>query len=144
MDFDGLAKAAEELLAGIRIAVNVRKFQNDLVSFHSRDDVLTLLIHFGYLSYAPQDSTVRIPNEEIRIEFADMIRDVSRKETIRRVRESDRLILDTINQNEEAVAMQIEKIQSEEFTLMHYNNEQSLRKFLSVLWCGFTYFNGSQ
>ena len=51
MDFDGLPKAITELLGGVAVKVNVRSFKNDLTSFRSRDDVLTLLIHFGYLSY---------------------------------------------------------------------------------------------
>lgn len=121
MDFDGLGEAAEKLLAGIPVEVNFRKFKNDLVSFASRDDVLTLLVHFGYLCYDPEEGTVHIPNEEIRLEFADMIRDLSHQETIRRLKESDKLLLDTIRKDEEAVAAQIEKVHMEECTPRHYN-----------------------
>ena len=31
--------------------VDVNGFENDLETFHSSDDVLTLLIHLGYLTY---------------------------------------------------------------------------------------------
>lgn len=109
--------------------VNTAGFANDLVTFRGRDDVLTLLIHLGYLAYDTQTGTVRIPNEEIRLEFARTIREVKRDDTIHWVRESDRLIGDTIHRNAEAVAAQIEKVHAEEAPL-HYNNEQSLRSVL--------------
>ena len=64
-------------------------FSNDLVTFRNRDDVLTLLIHLGYLAYDEETHKVRIPNEEIRLEFAKAIRQVKRDDTLRRVRESE-------------------------------------------------------
>ena len=72
---------------------------------------------------------MHIPNEEIRLEFARAIRQVRQDDTVRRVRESDRLIEDTIHGEEEAVARQIEKIHEEEASL-YYNNEQVLRSVI--------------
>lgn len=127
LDFDGLSKTIAELLGGIEVPVDTNGFANDLVTFRGRDDVLTLLLHLGYLAYDREMQTARIPNEEIRLEFARTIRDVKRDETIRRVRESDRLIYDTVHGNAEAVAAQIEKIHAEETAILFYNNEQALR-----------------
>lgn len=90
---------------------------------------MTLLIHLGYLAYDETDGKAYIPNEEIRMEFVKIIRDVKRDDTLRRVRESERLIVDTVHGNAEAVAAQIEKIHREEAAL-HYNNEQSLRSVI--------------
>ncbi len=134
MDYHSLGTVTPKLLAGIDIPVNVRKFQNDLRSFRSADDVLTLLIHFGYLNYDAETETVRIPNEEIRDEFADMVRDVTHTETIRRVQESDRLIADTIAGDESAVAEQLEKIHREECAPILYNNEQALRSVVKLAY----------
>ena len=109
-----MSRTAAQLLGGIETFVDTNGFSNDLVTFRDRDDVLTLLIHLGYLAYNEETQTVRIPNEEIRLEFSRAVRGVKRDETIRRVRESDQLFYDTIHQNEEAVAEQIEKIHAEE------------------------------
>lgn len=38
------------------------------------DDVLTLLVHLGYLAYDAETKTVHIPNEEIRQEFVRAVR----------------------------------------------------------------------
>ena len=129
LDFDGLSRTVTELIGGAETKVDTKGFANDLVTFRDRNDVLTLLIHLGYLAYDEETQKVRIPNEEIRLEFARAIRQIKRDETIRRVQESEQLILDTVYQNEEAVARQIEKIHEEESPL-YYNNEQALRSVI--------------
>lgn len=134
LDFDGLSKTMAELLGGVEVDVDTNGFANDLVAFRNRDDVLTLLIHLGYLSYDEESKKVHIPNEEIRLEFAKSIREVKRDETIRRVRESDQLIYDTIHGNAAAVAAQIEKIHAEETAPLFYNNEQALRSVIKLAY----------
>lgn len=134
MDQEGLAKTIVELLGGVRVHVNPLGFANDLRTFRNRDDVLTLLIHLGYLAYDDEDETVRIPNEEIRLEFSRVIREVRNTETMRRVRESDQLIMDTVNGNAQAVAAQIEKIHLEETSPLFYNNEQALRSVIKLAY----------
>lgn len=134
LDFDGMSRTAAQLLGGIEVPVDTNGFSNDLVTFRDKDDVLTLLIHLGYLAYNEETQSVRIPNEEIRLEFTRAVRGVKRDETIRRVRESDQLIYDTIHQNEEAVADQIEKIHAEETALLFYNNEQALRSVIKLAY----------
>lgn len=129
LDFDGMSKTLAELLGGIAVPVDTDGFANDLVTFRDRDDVLTLLIHLGYLAYDEETRKVRIPNEEIRLEFAKAIRQVKRDDTLRRVRESEQLIADTVHGEEEAVARQIERIHAEEAPL-YYNNEQALRSVI--------------
>lgn len=132
LDFDGLSKTVAELLGGIEVFVDTDGFANDLCTFHNRDDVLTLLIHLGYLAYDSMTKTVHIPNEEIRLEFAKAVRKVNRDETIRRVRESDQLILDTVQMNADAVAARIQKVHAEETAILYYNNEQALRSVIKL------------
>ena len=51
MDFDGLRADIVRMLSGGGVRVNTFSFQNDMRTFRSKDDVLTLLIHLGYLGY---------------------------------------------------------------------------------------------
>ena len=71
--FDGLQETVARLIAGETIKVNTDGFQNDFETFESADDVLTLLIHLGYLTYHEAESTIQIPNEEVRIEFRQFL-----------------------------------------------------------------------
>ena len=133
-DYNGLAKTIAELIGGVKVQVNTTGFANDLTTFKSKDDVLTLLIHLGYLAYDSEDRTVRIPNEEIRREFQRSIHEVKHDATRRRIEESEQLFADTIQRNELAVAAQIEKIHTEETAALHYNREESLRSVIKLAY----------
>jgi hypothetical protein len=133
-DYNGLAKTIAELIGGVKVQVNTTGFANDLTTFKSKDDVLTLLIHLGYLAYDSEDKTVRIPNEEIRREFQRSIHEVKHDATRRRIEESERLFADTIQRNELAVAAQIEKIHTEETAALRYNREESLRSVIKLAY----------
>ena len=74
MDFDGLKTAIIEMISGTAVEVDVSSFQNDTISFANRDDVLTYLIHLGYLGYDEKNQTAFIPNEEIRQELMKAVK----------------------------------------------------------------------
>lgn len=73
MNFDGLKDAVVRMLAGDRVSVNTGIFSNDMTTFQGKDDVLTLLVHLGYLSYRWTDKTVAIPNREVSQEYVNAI-----------------------------------------------------------------------
>ena len=69
MNFDGLRTAIIEMLSGTSVELDIYSFQNDTVSFANKDDVLTYLVHLGYLGYDQDTQRAFIPNEEIRQEL---------------------------------------------------------------------------
>jgi len=75
MDFDGLRGKVERLIAGENVSVNSNKYQNDMTTFESADDVLTLLVHLGYLTSDMESGTCSIPNQEVQQEFINCIED---------------------------------------------------------------------
>ena len=85
LNYDGLLKTVTDLIGGNSVPVLTTGFANDLKTFRDRNDVLTLLIHLGYLAYDSMTKTARIPNEEIRLEFSRAIRTTCRDETTRRL-----------------------------------------------------------
>ena len=70
MDFDGLRTAIIEMLSGGTVSVNAATFRNDGSQLNRKDDVLTYLIHLGYLGYDQDTRMAFVPNEEIRQELA--------------------------------------------------------------------------
>ncbi len=127
MDFDDLQSDILKLIAGERLKVNVTNFQNDFQTFRSKDDVLTLLIHLGYLAYDKKEKRVRIPNEEIRFEFDNLLQNSQHTELAKLITDSKKLLQDTLNGNEVAVAETIERVRETNYAPMFYNNEQALR-----------------
>ena len=127
MNEEGLQEDIMKLLAGENLRVNTRNFKNDVESFSSKDDVLTLLIHLGYLSYDKNTQRVRIPNEEIKQEFTDILENPKHTKLLKLVQTSEKLLSDTIAGNEEAVAKAIENVRESNYAPQFYNNEQALR-----------------
>ncbi len=68
MDFDGLKDVILSMLGGMKCKIDTNTFQNDMTTFYSKDDVLTLLVHLGYLAYDVSSESVFIPNQEIKEE----------------------------------------------------------------------------
>jgi len=69
MDYDGLKDAVALLMDGGRLAIDTSTYQNDMTTFTGRDDVLSLLVHLGYLGFDDETNEVFIPNKEILEEF---------------------------------------------------------------------------
>ncbi|MCM1056388.1 MAG: ATP-binding protein [Firmicutes bacterium] len=128
MDFEGLQEVIARLIAGEDVEVDTESFENDLESFGSRDDVLTLLIHLGYLAWHKKDKTVHIPNEEVKAEFRRILkgRNVNRK-WMELLDRSRKLLEDTMAGNAEAVSKTIEEIRDTQYAPTFYNDEQALR-----------------
>ena len=135
MDFKGLQETVARLISGDRITVDVDSFQNDFESFESADDVLTLLIHLGYLTYHEIEKTVQIPNEEVRIEFKQFLTQ-SRVNSgwIALIRRSQKLLEDTIAGRNDDVAAALDDIRAEQYAPQFYNNEQSLRAVIKYAY----------
>ena len=134
MDFDGLRTAVIEMIAGAVCHVDTRTFQNDMVSFKDKDDVLTLLIHLGYLAYDAEKQIAYIPNEEIRQEFMAATKRNKWNELLEFEMASELLLNSTLDMDAEAVAEGIEKIHMDYVSAIQYNNENSLGSVLSLAY----------
>ncbi|MBQ3665218.1 MAG: AAA family ATPase [Lachnospiraceae bacterium] len=124
---DGLQEDILKLIAGEQVVVNTGRFKNDFATFTSKDDVLTLLIHLGYLVYNSETRRVRIPNEEVRFEFDDLLRNAQYTGLAKLVQDSEKLLQDTLNCNEAEVVNAIVRVRNTNYAPMFYNNEQALR-----------------
>ena len=134
MAFDGLKTAIIEMVSGASVEVDVGSFQNDVENIVNKDDVLTYLIHMGYLAYSSVNRMAFVPNEEIRQE---LIRATKRKEwneMLKFQQESEDLLDATLDMDGEIVAAQIEKIHEEYVSAIQYNNENSLSSVLALAY----------
>lgn len=134
MNKDGLKEAVVQMLGGAHYSIDTGTFQNDMTSMRSRDDVLTLLIHLGYLTYNANNKTVSIPNEEVRQEFIRAVTSGKHRRAAELIRNSDRLLEETLNMNEEAVAAALEAAHSAGTAPLFYNDEQALRSVIKFAY----------
>jgi hypothetical protein len=126
MDFDGLKADIVQMLGGGHVRINTRSFRNDMRTFHVKDDVLTLLIHLGYLAYDSREKEAFIPNKEIIGEFENAMSVGGWPEIMRILKASEKLLEDTVSGNEEKVAEGLDRVHMEAASILTYNDENSL------------------
>ena len=132
LNFDGLKDKITLMLLGESIAINTRYFTNDMTTFDSADDVLTLLIHLGYLTYNFERETVRIPNEEVKDEFATAIGSLKWNNVIDAIRDSYKLLQAIWNMEADVVAEGVGKVHEENTSILQYNDENALSCVISL------------
>lgn len=134
LDFDGLRSDIVRMLGGARVRINTLSFQNDLHTFKTKDDVLTLLVHLGYLGYDPERKEAFIPNKEIAGEFENAMSVGGWKEIMRVLRASEKLLEDTLLCDEESVAAGLDQAHTEVASILTYNDENSLACAISLAY----------
>ncbi|MCD7950694.1 MAG: AAA family ATPase [Erysipelotrichaceae bacterium] len=122
---DGLKDDIIELLAGKSLTVNTKTFQNDMSKFSSKDDVLTLLIHLGYLGYDSTRQEVSIPNKEAVEPFVQAVSQLNWGQPSIAFNNSMDLLKATWNLDEDKVAQYIEEAHLET-SIIQYNDENAL------------------
>jgi hypothetical protein len=134
MNYDGLKEDIVAALSGTRCQVNIRKFENDMTSIKSKDDVLTLLIHLGYLSYDPEKQEAYVPNEEVRSTLADAISETDWTPVINAIKRSERLLKLTWAGEAEEVAEYVSQVHMENTSILQYNDENSLSCVITLAY----------
>ena len=134
MNYEGLKDDIISMLAGGRCKVNPTKFQNDMSIVRSKDDVLTVLIHLGYLSYDWEKTECYIPNREVGGEMVNAVEDNNWASVVTALQASEQLLQDTLDGDEEAVARAIDAAHDENTSILSYNNENSLACVLSIAY----------
>ena len=133
-NFDGLRDNIIEMLAGGRCKVNPTKFQNDMSEVRNRDDVLTLLIHLGYLSFNWRQSECYVPNMEVKGELANAVEENKWEHVTKALQQSDFLLQATLDGDAKAVARMVEDAHSENTSILSYYNENSMACVLSIAY----------
>lgn len=131
MNFEGLKDDVLSMMAGETVPVNTGSFTNDMTTFHSKDDVLTLLIHLGYLGYDSIHRCVFIPNNEIRGEYVNAVSVSQWGEVSKALKNSADTLYAIWQKRPEKVAEGIEQAHFETSHLQ-YNDENALSYTISL------------
>lgn len=99
-----------------------------------KDDVLTLLIHLGYLAYDRESEKAFISNQEVADEFRIAVDDDYWNEIMGALKKSEQLLKDTWSGNEEEVAAQIDAVHMDTTSILNYNDENALSCVISLAY----------
>ena len=134
MNYEGLKDDVVQMLAGKHCAVNPTGFQNDMSVIYTKDDVLTLLIHLGYLSYDWKENECYIPNLEVAGEMVNAIKMNNWSHVAGAIEKSKQLLQATLRGDEVAVARGVDAAHDENTSILSYNDENSLACVLSIAY----------
>jgi hypothetical protein len=134
MNFDGLKEDIVEMLAGGRAKVNTTKFSNDLSDIRSRDDVLTVLIHLGYLAFDWKKRECYVPNYEVSEELANAVEETGWTSIANALQQSERLLDATLRQDANLVARLVEAAHQENTSIIRYSDENSMACVLAIAY----------
>ena len=126
IDADNVRQSIIRMLNGESVIVKITSFRNDMKTVNSCDDVLTLLIHLGYLSYDPETSLAHIPNNEVAGEFENAVSDAGWDEVSRSVADSLELLNRTISLDSDYIASAFDRYRFEASSILKYNDENSM------------------
>lgn len=142
LNMAGLRDEVVKLIAGNEVVVNTSRFHNDMTTFETKDDVLTLLIHLGYLAINPNSNirltsskqvVSRIPNEEIKDEFRNITEENKNYPGIYALICQSLDLLDKIYEmNSKAVAEAFDLAHQDHTSILKYNDENSLSCVISL------------
>ncbi len=126
IDHDAVQQKIIKMLNGESVTIKTASFRNDMKNIDTSDDVLTLLAHLGYLSFNPEDSTVRIPNTEVAQEFELSIGHAGWGEVSKALDDSLTLINKTIAQDVDYISEVFDKYRFETSSIIKYKDENSM------------------
>ena len=134
MNYEGLKDDVISMLAGERCKVDPTGFGNDMSDIQSKDDVLTVLIHLGYLSYNWRRDECYIPNREVAGEMVNAVKSNKWQPVVDALQKSERLLQSTLDGDEEAVVRGVDAAHDENTSILSYNDENSLACVLSIAY----------
>lgn len=134
MNYEGLKDDIIKMLAGERCKVDPTGFRNDMTDIESKNDVLTVLIHLGYLSYNWRKDECYIPNREVAGEMVNAIKKNNWKQVADALEQSEKLLQATLDGDSETVARCIDAVHDEHTSILSYNDENSLACVLSIAY----------
>lgn len=133
MNYEGLKDDIIYMLSGGRCEVNTTNFGNDFNIVKSKDEVLTVLIHLGYLAYDLEEEECYIPNYEVRREMENAVKSSGWKIAYA-ISNSKKLLKQTLAGNSDYVAEVIDKAHDENTSILSYNDENSLACVLTIAY----------
>ena len=130
----GVQNVILKLLAGEKEKIDTTTFSNDMVTFATKDDVLTLLVHLGYLTYDAETKEIWIPNDEVMEQFISTVKVMGWGSVVTALETSEKLLQATLSGDEQTVAELIEQAHQANASILKYNDENALSCVISLAY----------
>lgn len=121
------------MVSGKPIAVKVREYAATSMNLSTKDEIFSAMVVYGFLTY--EDGYVYIPNKELMDKFCDMLKKESSLGYIYRLaKESDRMLMATLNKDIATMLEILEYAHDTEIPLLNYNDETDLTAVVNLVY----------
>lgn len=121
------------MVAGENVSSKIREYAATSTDLRTKDEIFSAMVVYGFLSY--ENGTVSIPNKELMDKFSDMLQKEPSLGYINRLaRESERMLLATINGDTDTMAEILTYAHDTETPLLSYNNEAELSAIVNLVY----------
>ncbi len=134
LNYDGLKDDILNMLAGNQVDVNTKTFSNDLNSIASKDDVLTALLHLGYLAYNKNEGCAYVPNFEVKEAYQAALQTGAWTEVSKSISACNEILKATIAKRSDRVAELLELAHDTYVSALKYNDENSLSCVITMAY----------
>lgn len=136
-DVDGVKESVIQLIQGESIPVAMKSNAATAQKWNTKDEVLSSMVVYGFLTYDEETETVCIPNKELRDEFDDTVRkEPSLHYLDSLARELKRILQATLDGDARTVEDIMEFVHNTEAPILNYNNENELASIVNLAYLG--------
>lgn len=132
-DVAGVRDDIAKMIAGESVAAQVREYSSVNTEISSRDEVLSAMIVYGFLTAV--DGQVSIPNKELMDKFVDMVRkENSLGYVYNLAKESERMLAATKAGDTATMEAILQQAHDTETGMLGYNNEAELSAIVKLVY----------
>ncbi|MBQ0000561.1 MAG: AAA family ATPase [Clostridiales bacterium] len=131
-NIDAVREDLVQLVSGNSIEIKLSGYSAANLSLESRDEILSAMVVFGFLSY--HDQILRIPNHELMEKFQRVLAIKGMGKVKQIVDRSEELLKATIAMDAKKVASVMEDIHDTEVPFLQYNDENSLSCVITLAY----------
>ena len=126
MNMDGVLDSILFMLSGEKIPLNTHGCKNDMHTFANKDQVITTLVHLGYIAYDNQTQEAYIPNKEVQRVFENYAAYGYPDRFTKFAGYSQEVLISIEHENAERVAELLQIMHNEFVSSIRYHDENSL------------------
>lgn len=121
-----------KMIEGKSVGILLSDFATEKMDFVTREQILSAMVVLGLLSY--HDDHLTIPNRELRIKFADSLKNKAFNKVADIVQKSNEMLFATLSKDAKTMERLFREAHSKYTSILKYNNENSISCVVTLIY----------
>lgn len=129
---DSVKEDIVRMINGEEIRITLSGFSSEKMEFNTKEQIFSAMVILGFLSY--HKKYLRIPNTELRMKFADSLKNKIFKELSKILEMADDMLNATLNRDTEKMSKILQDAHSKFSSIKYYNDENSISCVITLVY----------